>query len=46
MISGGLLHQVIKGAFKDHLVTWVGEFLRIEHGERRAAEIVDEIGRR
>ncbi|KAI0042465.1 hypothetical protein FA95DRAFT_1610185 [Auriscalpium vulgare] len=26
--------------FKDHLVTWVGEYLVIEHGKQRAAEIM------
>lgn len=46
MISGDLLHQVIKGSFKDHLVTWVGEYLVIEHGEARANELLDQIDRR
>ncbi|KAH8071048.1 hypothetical protein BXZ70DRAFT_1058347 [Cristinia sonorae] len=46
LLSGDLLHQVIKGAFKDHLVTWVGQYLHIEHGEARAKEILDEIDRR
>jgi hypothetical protein len=41
-----LLHQVIKGTFKDHLVTWVGEYLILEHGEGRANEILDDIDRR
>jgi len=41
-----LLHQVIKGTFKDHLVTWVGEYLVLEHGEVRANEILDDIDRR
>ncbi|KAK7677769.1 hypothetical protein QCA50_019321 [Cerrena zonata] len=46
MISGDLLHQIIKGAFKDHLVTWVGEYLVIEHGEAKGAELLDQIDRR
>ncbi|KAH9829485.1 uncharacterized protein C8Q71DRAFT_728076 [Rhodofomes roseus] len=46
LLSGDLLHQVIKGAFKDHLVTWVGEYLVLEHGEARGKEILDEIDRR
>ncbi|KAJ2913015.1 hypothetical protein MD484_g7397, partial [Candolleomyces efflorescens] len=46
MLSPDLLHQVIKGTFKDHLVTWVGEYLVLEHGEKRANEILDDIDRR
>lgn len=46
MISGDLLHQVIKGTFKDHLVTWVCEYLSLEHGEARAKDLLDQIDRR
>ncbi|GBE89318.1 predicted protein [Sparassis crispa] len=46
MISSDLLHQIIKGSFKDHLVTWVGEYLVTEHAEKRANEIMDDIDRR
>lgn len=46
MITSDLLHQIIKGTFKDHLVTWVEEFLLAEHGEARKNEIMDDIDRR
>ncbi|KAK7684404.1 hypothetical protein QCA50_012351 [Cerrena zonata] len=46
LLSGDILHQVIKGTFKDHLVTWVCDYLVAEHGETRGNEILDEIDRR
>lgn len=46
LLSADLLHQLIKGTFKDHLVQWVGDYLYLEHGEARANEILDQIDRR
>ncbi|KAF8816129.1 hypothetical protein BYT27DRAFT_7221675 [Phlegmacium glaucopus] len=46
LLSPDLLHQVINGGFKDHLVTWVGEYLDLEHGSTKAKEIMDDIDRR
>ncbi|KAJ7115096.1 hypothetical protein C8R43DRAFT_902897 [Mycena crocata] len=46
LLSPDLLHQVIKGTFKDHLVTWVGEYLEAEHGTAKAKKIMADIDRR
>ncbi|KJA19664.1 hypothetical protein HYPSUDRAFT_69092 [Hypholoma sublateritium FD-334 SS-4] len=31
LLSPNLLHQIIKGMFKDHIVTWVTEYIQDEH---------------
>ncbi|KAJ3999966.1 hypothetical protein F5050DRAFT_1563996 [Lentinula boryana] len=46
MLTADLLHQIIKGCFKDMLVEWVVSYLTATHGESQMRVIMDDIDRR
>ncbi|KAH9008916.1 hypothetical protein EDB83DRAFT_2531421 [Lactarius deliciosus] len=45
LLSLDLLHQ-LKGAFRDHLVTWVSDWVKAEYPAKEANRIFDDVDRR
>ncbi|KAG1812062.1 uncharacterized protein BJ212DRAFT_1448197 [Suillus subaureus] len=43
LLSPDILHQLIKGAFKDHLVQWVHDYIEAQYTEANVNRILDDI---
>jgi hypothetical protein len=43
LLAPNILHQLIKGMFKDHIVLWVKKYIRANHVKAQAELILADI---